>query len=106
MTIAPSFVVGAYGDPIDIQIKKKDGTNADVSGATSVVFKATKEDGTVVSWSGAAHPTDTSKLRYTPVDGDLNVAGDLIIEASWMDGSKQRIALPTRTKIGKAMVVT
>lgn len=72
---------GDFGTILQTTIKEDD-ASVDVSGATSVKFSAHPPGGTVKSFT-AANTTDGTdgKVRYTTLDGDINVPGTWRIQA-------------------------
>ena len=60
-------------------------TNIDVSGYDTLSIKYKKPDGTTGCWGATVCPADNNCMTYTCVDGDLDIAGEWLIQALAQD---------------------
>lgn len=80
----PSYIrVGDYGTAINITIKDQDENPVDISSASDLALSFIKPDQTILSKSGIFVSDGTDgRLRYTIIDGDIDMAGIWEIEAN------------------------
>jgi hypothetical protein len=57
-------------------------TNIDVSGYTSLMLRYKKPSGITGCWHGVIDPLDNSCITYTCAIGDLDEAGEWLIQAT------------------------
>ncbi len=63
----------------------EDSDTSDLSTATTLILNVQKNDGNVVTWTGAADVTDKF-IEYTLTTGDINQAGTYTLHAEFDDG--------------------
>jgi len=70
-------------------------TGTDVSSATKLALKVLKPEGVSAEWVGSSY--QTTKIKYTTVADDLNVAGEYAIQAY--------VEMPAWTGRGETVVI-
>lgn len=68
-------------------------TNIDVSGYSTLSIKYKKPDGTTGCWSATVCPADNNCMTYTCAYGDLDIAGEWLIQALAQDTGVQLTGL-------------
>jgi hypothetical protein len=95
--------VGDVGTRIAFNFEDADGAYVNVSGATTLLYRVQKPDGTYATWTGEAGE-ETYQMEYYTVAGDFSVNGQFALQPyvdsdSWTGHAKEAFYIEVKTPI-------